>query len=321
MSLVRPDCTRLIERLPPVRGRLTENAPLGAMTWFRVGGNAEVLFKPADLDDLRTFLGALDASIPVTVLGVASNMIVRDGGIPGVVIRMGRDAADIRTEGDRVIAGASALDANVAEVAAQAGLGGLEFLSGIPGTVGGALRMNAGAYGTETRDVLISCRALDRKGNLHTFDVADMQMEYRRNSLGADYIFVDAMFQAHAEDAELIRVRMDDIKNKRNATQPVRAATGGSTFANPEGMKAWELIDKAGCRGLTVGGAMMSDLHCNFMINTGDATAADLERLGETVRARVYDDSGVMLRWEIKRIGVPLQQDTDIAAYMTGETP
>lgn len=309
----------LITRLPPVRGRLTADAPLGGMTWFGVGGPADVLFKPADRDDLVSFIAACPRDVPVTVLGVASNLIIRDGGIPGVVIRLGREFAGIAAENNTVTAGAAALDVNVATVAARHGLAGLEFLSGIPGTIGGALRMNAGAYGREVRDALVSADVLFADGSIKTLTAADMGLSYRRNALPADVIFLSATFAASPDDPAAIAARMDDIRQKRGDTQPVRSKTGGSTFANPDGQKAWELIDAAGCRGLKIGGAEISTLHCNFMINTGNATAADIERLGEEVRKRVAEKSGIMLRWEIKRIGVPLAADDDIRAFMQGD--
>jgi UDP-N-acetylmuramate dehydrogenase len=306
----------LSPRFPFVRGRVTENAPLGAIGWFRAGGMAEILFKPEDRDDLAAFLAACPREIPVTVLGVMSNTIVRDGGVRGVVVRPGREFAGIETLADGLIrAGASALDANVAQAAARAGISGLEFFSGIPGTVGGALRMNAGAYGSETKDVLVEAEALDRSGNLHRLTPAQMDMRYRHTGTPEDWIFTGATFRGTpGGDPEKIADDIRDIKARRAATQPIREKTGGSTFANPlpeelaaanlpEGTKTWQLIDRAGCRGLRVGGAMMSEMHCNFMINTGAATAADLETLGEEVRRRVCENSGVTLRWEVKRIG------------------
>ncbi len=302
------------KELPPVRGRYTENAPLGEVGWFRCGGTAEVLFKPADFDDLREFLAQCPKHIPVTTLGVLSNTIVRDGGIRGVVIRLGREFAEIKTEGTCVEAGAVALDGNVAQAAAKAGIAGLEFFSGIPGTIGGALRMNAGCYGTETKDALIEATAIDRKGAVHKLTPSQMGMSYRHTETPEDWVFTHAMFEGRPGQEEEIKAFMLSIKEKRGASQPIREKTGGSTFANPspdeiakaglpEGTKVWQLIDRAGCRGLTIGGAMMSELHANFMINTGTATATELEALGEAVRARVLADSGITLRWEIKRIG------------------
>lgn len=296
---------RLIDRLPAVRGRYAEQVALAPITWFRVGGAAEVMFRPADAEDLATFLEARPADVPVVVLGVGSNLLVRDGGVPGVVIRLGRAFAGIDVAGETITAGAGALDGNVARVALDAGLAGLEFLSGIPGTIGGALRMNAGAYGTEVRDVLLSARALDAAGVAHDLAPADLAFGYRRCGLPDDWIFLAAVLRGVPGDPAEIGRRMDQIRSERESTQPVRSRTGGSTFANPDGAKAWELIDGAGCRGLTIGGAQVSEQHCNFLINTGGATAADLERLGEEVRRRVLDATGVTLEWEIRRIGVP----------------
>ncbi len=314
-------------RLPPVRGRLSYNAAIGHMTWFGVGGPAEALFKPADREDLIDFVKNCPTDIPVTVLGVASNLIIRDGGIPGVVIRMGREFAQIDVSGTTVTAGAAALDLNVALMAAKHEIAGLEFLSGIPGTIGGALRMNAGAYGGETKDFLKTAEVLFPDGSVRQMTADDMGLSYRHNDLPQNVIFLSATFEGTKDDRAAIEARMDEIKQKRGETQPIKSKTGGSTFANPpvpEGTdpknayKAWQLIDAAGCRGLTIGGAQMSELHCNFMINTGTATAADIERLGEEVRKRVAEKSNIMLRWEIKRIGVPLDKDTDIKSFMEG---
>lgn len=307
----------LIERLPRVRGRLTENAALGHMTWFGVGGPAEVLFKPEDREDLISFIKSCPADVPITMLGVASNLIIRDGGVPGVVIRLGREFAGIAAEGTDVLAGAAALDVNVALLAAKEGIAGLEFLSGIPGTIGGALRMNAGAYGGETKDVLIDADVLFRDGSLKRMTPVEMGMSYRHSDVDRTAIFLGCRLKGRAGDKAEIEARMDEIKTKRAETQPIRAKTGGSTFANPAGTSAWKVIDAAGCRGFKIGGAEMSTLHCNFMINTGGATAADIERLGEEVRKRVAENSGAVLRWEIKRIGIPLEKDTDIIAFMS----
>lgn len=301
--------------LPDVRGRLTYNAPLGEMTWFRVGGPAEVLFKPADRQDLIDFVRNCPTDIPLTVLGVASNLIIRDGGIPGVVIRLGRECAEIKIDGTTVTAGAAALDMNVALACLRANVAGLEFLSGIPGTIGGALRMNAGAYGREMKDVLKTAEVLLRDGTVKHMTAAEMDLRYRHNSLPKEVIFLRATMEGEAGETAAIEARMNEIKTKRAASQPIRSKTGGSTFANPEGQSAWKLIDAAGCRGLTIGGAQMSEMHANFMINTGTATAADLERLGEEVRRRVQEHSGILLRWEIKRIGAPLAHHTDIVAW------
>lgn len=312
--------TTLLDRLPKVRGRLASNAPLAQYTWFNVGGPAEVLFRPADPADLAAFLAATPADIPVTIIGVASNIIIRDGGIPGVVIRLGREfaAIDVDAGARRIAAGAAALDMNVAMAAAQQGIAGLEFLSGIPGSVGGGLRMNAGAYGREFRDVLVSADILTRSGEAKTLSPAELDMSYRRTAgVAADAIFTGCTLQGIAGDTAEIEARMMDIKQARAQTQPIRTKTGGSTFANPDGAKAWELIDAAGGRGLRIGGALMSDLHCNFMLNDGTATAADLERLGEELRRRVKEHSGIALRWEVRRIGVPLERDDDIRGFMT----
>jgi UDP-N-acetylmuramate dehydrogenase len=295
----------LIDRLPAVRGRLTADAPLANVTWFRVGGPAEVLFKPADADDLSDFLAGCPADVPVTVIGVASNLLVRDGGVPGVVIRLGRAFADITVDGSEITAGAAALDLNVANAARDAGIAGLEFLSGIPGTIGGALRMNGGAYGRELSDVIVSATATDRSGKRHALSREDLGLSYRHSDVPEDWIFTSAVLRGHPGDHAEISHRMHEISASRAESQPVRARTGGSTFANPPGEKAWALIDRAGCRGLTIGGAQVSEKHCNFLLNLGTATADDLESLGEEVRRRVYETSGIQLRWEIRRIGVP----------------
>ncbi len=294
----------LIDRLPSVRGRLSVGAPLAGVTWFRVGGPAEVLFRPADAYDLAEFLTGCPEDVPITVVGVASNLLIRDGGVPGVVIRLGGAFASLRIEGCTVTVGAGALDLNIALAARMAGVAGLEFLSGIPGTIGGALRMNAGAFGREVSDVLVSAEVVDRSGRTFTVPAVDLGLGYRRCAAPADWIFVGATLEGEPGEPAEITARIDDIARKRAETQPVRARTGGSTFANPPGHKAWELIDRAGCRGLTIGGAQMSEKHCNFMLNLGTATAAELEALGEEVRRRVLASSGVELSWEIKRIGV-----------------
>lgn len=293
----------LIERLSALRGRVQADAPLGPVTWFRVGGPADVMARPEDRDDLAALLRALPEGLPVTVIGVGSNLLVRDGGVRGLVIRLGRGFVDIAREGDMIVAGAAALDVNVALFAQQEGLTGLEFLRGIPGTIGGALRMNAGAYGAEIKDVLVKAEAVDAQGNVHDIPVADMDLSYRHCGLPDDYIFTRAWLRARPGDRDAIARRMKEITDAREATQPVRARTGGSTFANPPGAKAWELIDGAGCRGLTMGDAQVSELHCNFLINKGAASAADLEGLGEEVRRRVREKYGIELRWEIRRIG------------------
>lgn len=295
--------TPLIDRLPKVRGKLREGAQLAKVTWFQVGGPADVMFRPADEADLADFLKGKPDDMPVTVIGVGSNLLVRDGGIRGVVIRLGRPFTDAVIKDGDLHVGAGALDLNVAQVAQQAGIAGLEFLSGIPGTIGGALRMNAGAYGSEIKDVLISATAIDGKGIKHTVTPDEMGMSYRHCDLPEDWIFTSAILRGTAGDPDEIAKRMDEIQQARAGSQPIKSRTGGSTFANPVPERAWEVIDAAGCRGLTIGGAQMSEQHCNFMINTGNATALDLEQLGDEVRKRVQEHSGVELRWEIRRIG------------------
>lgn len=292
------------DRLPPLRGRVSRDAPLGGLTWFRVGGAAELLFRPADADDLACLLAALPADVPVTVIGVGSNLLVRDGGVPGVVVRLGGAFANIAIDGERVQCGAAALDLTVAMTALEHGLTGLEFLSGVPGTIGGALRMNAGAFGGEMKDVTLSAQALDRAGKVHDLTLDQLGFGYRRSGVPADWIFTSTVLQAKPGDAEAIAARMAGIREAREASQPTRVRTGGSTFANPPGYKAWELIDRAGCRGLVLGGAQVSEKHCNFLLNTGTATAAHIEALGEEVRRRVRENSGIELEWEIKRIGI-----------------
>jgi UDP-N-acetylmuramate dehydrogenase len=301
-----PDITSdLKAAMPDLRGRLLANEVLAPLTWFRVGGPAQILFTPADENDLAYFLKNLPSEIPVIVVGVGSNLIVRDGGVRGVVIRLTpRGFGEVETEGEIVRAGTAALDKRVAEVAATANLSGLEFLFGIPGSIGGALRMNAGANGSETKDVLIEANALDRHGNRHRFDNADMKFTYRANGLDPSLIFTSARFRGLAAAPEAIRARMAEVQNHRETAQPIREKTGGSTFKNPPGHSAWKLVDAAGCRGLKLGGAQVSEMHCNFLINTGDATAHDIEQLGETVRERVKATSGIELQWEIKRIGI-----------------
>jgi UDP-N-acetylmuramate dehydrogenase len=295
----------LAEALPPLRGRVQREAPLAPFTWFRVGGRAEALVRPADGDDLAALLRSLPDTVPVRVLGACSNIIVRDGGLRGVVIRLGRGFNAITTEPDGVIAGAAALDATVAEHAAQVGLDGLEFLSGIPGTIGGAVAMNAGAYSGEVAEVLDWAEFVTRTGDTVRLTVAELMFGYRYARLPPAGIAVRARFRARQGEKGVIAARMAEIRATREATQPVRARTGGSTFRNPPHMRAWELIEAAGCRGLTRGGAAVSEKHCNFLINTGEATAADLEGLGEEVRRRVHAASGVELEWEIHRIGIP----------------
>ena len=277
--------------------------PLAPLTWLRVGGPAEAVFQPADAEDLADFLRALPASVPVLPMGVASNLLVRDGGVPGVVIRFGGPLARIEVEGVTVIAGAGALDQRVAQAAQRAGLAGLEFFIGIPGTIGGAVRMNAGAFGGETKDRLQWAEALDRRGDLHRLSAADLGFAYRRSALPAGWIVTRAAFRGERDELDAIAARMDAIRAEREAAQPLRVATGGSTFKNPPGHKAWQLIDAAGCRGLRLGAAMVSEKHCNFLINTGGASAEEVERLGELVRQRVREHSGAELEWEVIRIG------------------
>lgn len=293
----------LIARLPSVRGQYRPKAELKSTNWFGVGGPADVLFKPADVQDLADFMRGCPEDVPITVIGVGSNLIVRDGGLRGVVVRLGRGFTDIAVKDDVVEAGAAALDVHVARVAADAGRDGLAFLSGIPGTIGGALAMNGGAYGREVKDALIEAELVTRAGEVLRVLPVELQFSYRHSVFPAGAIFTRAWFATSAGDAATIHATMEAINRKRAETQPIRERTGGSTFKNPEGHKAWQLIDAAGCRGLRRGGAMMSELHCNFMLNTGDATAADLEGLGEEVRARVKAHSGIALEWEIKRIG------------------
>ena len=292
----------LIDRLPRPRGRLTADAPLGAQTWFRTGGPAEVLFRPADVADLAEFLETLPADVPVTVLGVGSNLLVRDGGIKGVVIRLLRGFTAITVEGNEVVAGAGALDLNVALTARDHALTGLEFLSGIPGTIGGAFPTNAGAYGGELAEVLVSAEIVDRAGTVCTVTPSELGLSYRHSTAPAGWIFTSARLRASPGDQLAIARRIAEIEAARAETQP-RSRTGGSTFANPPNLKAWELIDRSGCRGLRIGDAQVSEKHCNFLINLGAATAADIESLGEEVRSRVFKRSDVLLQWEIRRIG------------------
>ena len=295
--------------LPPLRGRATANAPLGAQTWFRVGGPADVLVRPEDTGDLAAFMAALPPELPVLTIGAASNLIIRDGGLRGIVVKLARGFSDVVVEQDGIVAGAACLDMTIAEHAAAAGLRGLEFLAGIPGSVGGAVAMNAGAYGSEITDVLDWAEIVTRSGDLLRLPVQQLGFSYRHSALPDGAIVVRARFRAEAADRALVTARIAEIRAAREATQPVRARTGGSTFRNPDpresDRRAWELIDLAGCRGLALGGAQVSEKHCNFLLNTGHATAADLEALGEQVRERVRATSGVELAWEIKRIGVP----------------
>jgi len=301
-----PDITpELKAAMPKLRGRLLANESLAPLTWFRVGGPAQLLFTPADEGDLAYFLKHLPAELPLYVVGVGSNLIVRDGGMPGVVVRLSpRGFGETSVQGENVSAGAATLDKRVAETAAAANLSGLEFFFGIPGTIGGALRMNAGANGAETRDVLVEAAGLSRDGSKLAFTNADMNFVYRNCGVDPSVIFTSARFRGKIAAPEAIRRLMNEVQSHRETAQPIREKTGGSTFKNPPGQSAWKLIDAAGCRGLRVGGAQVSEMHCNFLINTGEASGHDIETLGETVRARVKENSGIELHWEIKRIGV-----------------
>ena len=302
-----------VDTLPALRGRVQANAPLAPFTWFRVGGPAEALVRPADADDLAQFLRALPPDVPVHAIGACSNLIVRDGGLPGVVVRLARGFSAITAETDAVIAGAAALDVTVAEHAAAAGLTGLEFLSGIPGSIGGAVVMNGGAFGGDIASVLDWAEVVTRSGDQLRLSAADLAFAYRHSRLPHGAVVVRVRLRARAGEPRVIASRMAEIRAAREASQPIRARTGGSTFRNPPDMKAWELIDAAGCRGLTRGGAQVSEKHCNFLINTGTATAADIEGLGEEVRRRVHAATGVTLEWEIHRIGVPSSRPEAVA--------
>jgi UDP-N-acetylmuramate dehydrogenase len=293
----------LMDQMPRVRGSLKANVPLAPYSWLRVGGPADVFFMPKDEADLALFLSSIDPEVSVTILGVASNTLVRDGGIEGIVIRLGPAFGTVVTEGLRLTAGAAALDARVAKTAANAGIAGMEFYAGVPGTIGGALRMNAGCYGTETKDVLVDVVAIDRRGRRVVLSHDDMRYTYRKSGVSHDLIFTSATFEGTADKPAAIKARMNEITNKRESSQPIRSKTGGSTFKNPDGHSAWKVIDAAGMRGFRVGGAQMSEQHCNFMINADNATAADLETLGETVRAKVLETQGISLDWEVRRIG------------------
>jgi len=293
----------LLDRLPEVRGSLKADVSLAPYTWLRVGGAADAFFMPKDEADLALFLSSIDPDIPITILGVASNTLVRDGGIEGVVIRLGPAFGTVETDGLTLTSGAAALDARVAKSAAEAGIAGLEFYVGVPGTIGGALRMNAGCYGSETQDVLVGLVAIDRRGRRIVMSVEDMGYSYRHSTAPDDLIFVSATFVGKSDAPEAIRARMDAITARREESQPIRSKTGGSTFKNPDGHSAWKVIDAAGMRGHRVGGAQMSEQHCNFMINADNATAADLEGLGEAVRAKVLATQGITLDWEVRRIG------------------
>ncbi|KAB2691932.1 UDP-N-acetylmuramate dehydrogenase [Brucella pseudogrignonensis] len=297
---------KLDGRLSGLRGRMMPDTGMDKITWFRAGGPAQVLFQPADEEDLSEFLKAVPEEIPLLVVGIGSNLLVRDGGIPGFVVRLSaKGFGEVeRVSETQLRAGTATPDKRVAAAALEAGLSGFHFYHGIPGGIGGALRMNAGANGVETRERVVEVRALDRKGELHVLSNADMGYAYRHSSASPDLIFTSALFEGSPGDREEIQKAMDEVQNHRETVQPVREKTGGSTFKNPEGTSAWKEIDKAGCRGLRVGGAQMSEMHCNFMINTGNATGHDLETLGETVRAKVYENSGIRLHWEIKRLGL-----------------
>ena len=295
----------MVANLPPVRGSLKRDVPLAPYTWLRVGGPADVLFMPKDEADLALFLSSIDPAIPVTVLGVASNTIVRDGGVEGVVVRLGPGFGRVSTDGLRVTAGAAALDSRVAKAAAKAGIAGLEFYAGVPGTIGGALRMNAGCYGAETADFLVSAVAIDRLGRRHELSRDELGYTYRHCSAPDDFIFTSATYEGTRDAPDAIAARMAEITERRETSQPIREKTGGSTFKNPPGHSSWKLIDASGLRGHRVGGAQMSEQHCNFMINADGASAADLEALGEEVRARVLASQGVQLDWEVRRIGRP----------------
>ena len=298
-----PDLQRF---LPDLRGRLAANAPLADITWFRVGGVAQVLFTPADEADLAYFLKQLPDGVPMNVIGLGSNLLVRDGGVPGVVIRLGRGFGEIKIEdGHRLRAGTAVPDVKVARAAAEAGISGLAFYRGIPGSIGGALRMNAGAHGRETKDCLVSARAVDLDGNIHVLSLAEMEFTYRHCGVQDGWIFTEATFACAPGDPAAILKEMEEVAEYREKNQPIKDRTGGSTFKNPPGLSAWKLVDQAGCRGLRVGGAKVSDMHCNFLINDKQATGEDVETLGETVRARVKELSGVTLNWEIIRLGLP----------------
>jgi UDP-N-acetylmuramate dehydrogenase len=297
--------SRPCEGLPPVRGSYQFGAALKDLVWFRAGGTAEVLFRPADAEDLATFLAAKPADLKLNIIGVGSNLLVRDGGIPGVVIRLPAVFGKVEIDGLRIHAGAAALDAAVSRNAADAGIAGLEFLRGIPGTIGGALKMNAGCYGREVKDVFVAATAIDGKGGKHTLSAAEMGFSYRKSAVPEDFVFVEAVFEGTKDDPAAVRARMDELLARRETSQPIGSKTGGSTFKNPPGRQAWQLIEEAGCRGLRYGDAAVSEMHCNFLINLGNATAAEIEALGEDIRARVKDKFGIDLEWEIKRVGVP----------------
>jgi UDP-N-acetylmuramate dehydrogenase len=309
--MARDLLTELNAALPELRGKLKSGAMLADLTWFRVGGPAEILYSPADEADLAYVVKTIPQDIPVTVIGLGSNLLVRDGGIEGVVIRLGKGFGDIEVEdGQRLRAGAAVPDVKVARAAADAGISGLSFYRGIPGCVGGALRMNGGAHGKETKEVVIEVRAVDRQGNIHVLLVDELHYSYRHCGAPEDFIFTEALFQGEPGEPEKILAEMDDVAAYRESAQPIKSRTGGSTFKNPPGKKAWQLIDAAGCRGFRIGEAHVSEMHCNFLINDANATGAEIEELGETVRARVKETSGVDLEWEIKRLGVPAKANS-----------
>jgi len=309
--MARDLLTELNAALPELRGKLKSGAMLADLTWFRVGGPAEILYSPADEADLAYVVKTIPQDIPVTVIGLGSNLLVRDGGIEGVVIRLGKGFGDIEVEdGQRLRAGAAVPDVKVARAAADAGISGLSFYRGIPGCVGGALRMNGGAHGKETKEVVIEVRAVDRQGNIHVLPVDELHYSYRHCGAPEDFIFTEALFQGEPGEPEKILAEMDDIAAYRESAQPIKSRTGGSTFKNPPGKKAWQLIDAAGCRGFRIGEAHVSEMHCNFLINDANATGAEIEELGETVRGRVKETSGVDLEWEIKRLGVPAKANS-----------
>ncbi len=316
MMTARRSSSDLMDRLPPVRGSYEPMADLGRLSWFRVGGPAEVLFTPADAEDLSTFLKARAHDVPLTVISLGSNMLVRDGGVPGVVVRLSKAFATVTADGQDVRCGAGIAGASVATAARDASIAGLEFLTGIPGTIGGALRMNAGAYGREIKDIFVSATAMDEVGAARILTGADMGFDYRKTAVDADWIFIGAVLCGKPGDKDAITARIRKIRTEREESQPTQARTGGSAFVNPAGQKAWALIDDAGCRGMTLGGAQISDKHTNFLINTGSATADDLESLGEDVRRRVRESSGVDLHWEIRRVGVTTADPT----ALTGKT-
>lgn len=295
----------LLSAMPDLRGRLSANASLADVTWFRVGGPAQVLFMPADEADLAYFLKHRPRELAFQVIGLGSNLLVRDGGVPGAVIRLGRGFSEIKVDGQRLRAGTAVPDVKVARAAAEAGIRGLAFYRGIPGSIGGALRMNAGAHGRETKDCLVGARAVDPQGNIHVLSLTDMGFTYRHSGIPKDWIFTEATFEGEPGDPAEILKEMDEVADYREKNQPIKERTGGSTFKNPQGHSAWKLVDQAGCRGLRVGGAKVSEMHCNFLINDQQATGEDVETLGETVRARVLATSGITLDWEIIRLGVP----------------